>query len=545
MTAEAAPPAESSGGLLDAIERIGNKVPHPAILFLSLCIGVILLSQVLAWADVSVTYQVDKPAPVAAQDRYDGGSSQPSEELAAEHASADSYEIKTETARVESLLSTNGVRFLFTSFVSNFRNFAAVAIMLVVLIGVGLAESAGLIGALIRKLVAISSPGTLTPIIVFAGVLSSVASDAGYLVLIPLGAVAFKSVGRNPLAGIAAAFAGVSAGFGVNFMIAPIDGVLTEITNDAIALVNPGETIDLVSNLWFGIGSTIFVTIVMTLITTRLVEPRLGPHRPELEAASEDDVEGPQVAPEDEARGLRWALWATVGVIALIAALTIPSGAPLRNPETSKVIGDSPFMDSLLVIITLLFFAAGLAYGRGARTVKSSTDVIDAITKSWAGLAGLLFLFLLIAQFIAYFSFSNMATVAAVKMGDILEQLDIGSVWLLIGVILITSVVNLIMPTIIAKWAILAPIFIPLFVRLGIEPETVLAAYRVGDSPTNVVTPLMVYFPLIVVFTQRYQRTAGIGTVVSIMLPYVVWLTVAWTGFFAAWYLIGLPFGPG
>ena len=256
----------------------------------------------------------------------------------------------------------------------------------------GLADAvSGLIASLIRKLVAVSSVGTLTYIIVGLGVLSSIASDAGYLVLIPLGAVAFKSVGRNPLAGIAAAFAGVSAGFGVNFMIAPIDGVLTEITNDAIALVNPGETIDLVSNLWFGIGSTIFVTIVMTLITTRLVEPRLGPHRPELEAASEDDVEGPQVAPEDEARGLRWALWATVGVIALIAALTIPSGAPLRNPETSKVIGDSPFMDSLLVIITLLFFAAGLAYGRGARTVKSSTDVIDAITKSWAGLAGLLF----------------------------------------------------------------------------------------------------------------------------------------------------------
>jgi aminobenzoyl-glutamate transport protein len=209
------------------------------------------------------------------------------------------------------------------------------------------------------------------------------------------------------------------------------------------------------------------------------------------------------------------------------------------------VIGDSPFMDSLIVIIAVIFFAAGLAFGHGAGTIKGSADVLKSITKSWAGLASLLFLFLLIAQFIAYFNFSNMAQVAAVQLGDVLERMDIGAVWLLIGFIIVTMVVDLIMPAAIAKWAILAPIFIPLLMRLNVTPQTVLAAYRVGDSPLNVVTPLMAYFPLIVVFVKRYQKHAGIGTVVSLMLPYVIILSVGWTLFFVVWYLLGIPWGPG
>jgi aminobenzoyl-glutamate transport protein len=202
-------------------------------------------------------------------------------------------------------------------------------------------------------------------------------------------------------------------------------------------------------------------------------------------------------------------------------------------------------MDSLIVIIALIFFAAGLAYGHGAGTLKGSAQVLGSITKSWAGLAGLLFLFLLIAQFIAYFDYSNMAQVAAAQLGDLLEKADVGAVWLLLGFILVTLVVDLIMPAAIAKWAILAPIFIPLLIRLGVTPQTVLAAYRVGDSPLNVLTPLMAYFPLIVVFVKRYQRSAGIGTVVSLMLPYVLILSVAWVVLFVVWYLIGIPLGPG
>ena len=304
--------------------------------------------------------------------------------------------------------------------------------------------------------------------------------------------------------------------------------------------------IDLASNLYFGIGSTIFVTFVLTFISAKLVENRLGAWDPaDAGEGPQEADDAPEVSPEQEKRGLRFALWATLAVLGAITLLTAIPGAPLRNPETGKVIGDSPFMDSLIVIITIVFYAAGYAYGRGAGTIKGSDDVLKTITKSWAGLAGLLFLFLLIAQFIAYFNYSRIADVLAVKLGDVLERINIGAVWLLIGVILISFIVDLIIPQAIAKWALLAPIFIPLFLRLGVAPQTVLAAYRVGDSPFNVLTPLMAYFPLIVIFAKRYRKDAGIGTVVSLMLPYAVVLSILWTLFFVVWYLIGIPLGPG
>jgi len=530
--------------MLDGIERLGNKMPDPAILFLILCGIVIVLSQLLFWFGVKATFEVVKPPPAPAEETYYGGSVEPTYVGPSEPEPAKDYHVVTETAKVKGLLTGEGVRYLFTSFVSNFRNFAALAIILVVMIGVGLAEAAGLIAALIRKLVGVSSRGTLTFIIVLLGVLSSIASDAGYLVLIPLGGAAFKSVGRNPLAGIAAAFAGVAAGFGVNFLITPLDAVLTEITNDAAGA--GVHNIDIAANLYFGIGSTIFVAFVLTFVTAKLVENRLGAWDPaQAGEGIQTADETPEVSPEAESRGLRLALLATLAVLVGITLLTVLPNAPLRNPETGKIIGNSPFMDSLIVIITLVFFAAGLAYGRGAGTIKTKEEVIATITKSWAGLAGLLFLFLLIAQFIAYFNFSNMAEVAAVKLGDVLERMNIGAVWLLIGVIIITWIVNLIIPQAIGKWALLAPIFIPLFNRLNVAPQTVLAAYRVGDSPGNVITPLMAYFPLIVIFTRRYRKDAGIGTVVSMMLPYVLILTIAWTLFFVVWYLLGIPLGPG
>jgi aminobenzoyl-glutamate transport protein len=531
--------------ILDGIETAGNKMPDPAILFLALCGAVIVISQILYWFDVKATYQIVTPPPVATEQTYVGGSVEPVDVGPSEPVPASKYHIETETAKVKGLLTGDGVRYLFTSFVSNFRNFSAVAIILVVMIGVGLAEAAGLIGALIRKLVGVSSKSTLTFIIVLLGIISSIASDAGYLVLIPLGAAAFASVGRNPLAGIAAAFAGVAAGFGVNFLITPLDGVLTEITNDASALAGDQHKIDIASNLYFGIASTVFVAIVLTIISARLVEGRLGPYDPADGGETTAETEGPEVSAADEARGLRYALWATAAVLLVVVLLTAIPGAPLRNPDTGKIIGDSPLMDSLIFIIMLVFFAAGLAYGHGAGTIKGSAAVISSITKSWAGLASLLFLFLLIAQFIAYFNFTNIAQVVAVKLGDALERANIGAVWLLIGLIGVTFIVDLIIPAAIAKWALLAPIFIPLFIRLGVAPQTVLAAYRVGDSPFNVITPLMAYFPLIVIFVQRYQKKAGIGTVVSLMLPYVVFLSVLWTLFFVVWYLIGIPLGPG
>src|SRR5262249_35880902 len=359
--------------ILDGVERAGNKMPHPAILFLGLCVAVIFLSQILYWFDVKATFEVVKPPAVATEETYYGGSTEPTDVGPTVPEPGRDYKLTTETVKVKGLLTGDGVRYLFTSFVSNFRNFAAMAIMLVVMIGVALAEAAGLIASLIRKLVGVSPGSTLTFIIVLLGIISSIASDAGYLVLIPLGGAAFKSVGRNPLAGIAAAFAGVAAGFGVNFLITPLDGVLTEITNDA-AGSNTVHHIDLAANLYFGIGSTIFVAFVLTLISSLLVEKRLGVYHPEDHGGgwALDAEEAPEVKPEDDAKGLRWALWGTLVVVVAITLLTAIPGAPLRNPDTGKVIGDSPFMDSLIVIITVIFYVAGYLYGRGAGTIKGS-----------------------------------------------------------------------------------------------------------------------------------------------------------------------------
>ena len=472
----------------------------------------------------------------------------PGELLPAAGAAPHDYHVVTETVKIQGLLTVDGSRYLFTSFVSNFMGFTAMGIILIVMIGVGVAERSGLIASLIRKLVAASSQSALTYIIVFLGIVSSIASDAGYLVLIPLGAAAFMSVGRHPLAGMAAAFAGVAGGFGVNVLVTPTDAVLTEITNESIHIVDPSKSIDLTANLWYGIGSTIVLTILLGIVTSRIVEKRLGAYdasvAPVVDASDIQKADdAPEVSGDADRKGLRLSGIYTAIAAAVILLLTLPPGAPLRDGATGAIIGDSPFMNSLIVIITILFFAAGLGYGRGSGTIKGNNQVIDAITKSWAGLAGLLLLFLLIAQFIAYFNYSKMPQVAAVKLGDLIENVNIPNIWLLLIAILITIPIGIIIPQAIAKWALLAPIFIPLFMRLGVDPAAVLAAYRTGDSPMNIVTPIMAYFPLIVVFAARYDKRSGIGTVIALMLPYFVALTVVWTAFFLAWYALGIPWG--
>jgi aminobenzoyl-glutamate transport protein len=406
------------------------------------------------------------------------------------------------------------------------------------MVGVGLAEEAGLIGALIHKLVIITPRKATTFIVVFLGVCSSIASDAGYLVLIPMGAAVFLSLGRHPLAGLAAAFSGVAAVFGVNILITPIDGIQTEITNDAIHLLNLADSIELTANLYFAIASSLVLAVVCTIITEKFVEPRLGEYHGEVPIAKDQGMS------EEESRGLKYASYALLGVVVVVSLLTLPPGAPLRHPATRAIVGNSPFMDSLIVLIMLVFLVMGVAYGVGAKTIKSGVDAINAITKTFANLSGLIFLFLVISQFIAYFNYSNMATIAAVKMGGFLKSANFGSLPLLLGFIAVTGILTVIIPGVIPKWAIFAPVFVPLFMQLNVAPEVVLAAYRVGDSPVNVITPLMPYFAMIVVFVQKYQKEAGVGTVVAMMLPYCVVVFVVWTLLLAGWFLLGLPLGP-
>jgi aminobenzoyl-glutamate transport protein len=550
MTATTAVPAKKSFSekLLDGIEKTGNKVPHPVIMFLYLIAFIAVLSAVLAAFDVSVTEEVAVQKGEKLSHLLDqlGGTVVPFDLEAGEVVEVPDVEIIEQTFEVRSLLSIDGLRFVFSSFVDNFAGFAVVAVTFVAMAGVGVAEKAGMMGALIRKLVAVAPKGLIAFFIIFVGVLSSVASDAGYLILIPLAAAAFMSLGRHPLAGLAAAFAGVAGVFAVNILITPIDSMLTEITNEAIGLTD-SEPIGIMANFYFSVVSAIMLAVVCVVVTQRVVEPRLGKYSnvdadPAYTAA--DDVLDDD-AKAAEAKGLRYAFYGFLGALAVILLLTLPSGAPLRDATTGDIIGATPFMASLIFLITLTFLTCGICYGIGAKTIHSSADVINAVTATFASLSGLIFMLLMISQFIAFFNWTNMPRVAAVEMAHVLENMGLGALPLLIGLILVIILLDIIIPGVVPKWAIFAPVFIPIFVRLGVAPQTVLAAYRIGDSPMNTVTPLMVYLPFIVTVAQRYDKKAGIGTIIALMLPYVAAITVSWTLLFTAWWVLGLPLGPG
>lgn len=528
-----------SDKLLDWIERAGNKVPHPVLMFLYLIIIVIALSHVLYLAGVSVTESIAVPVAVEVERDYYEDSTEAGLRIPGDAYFTD-YEIREQTITIRSLLTVEGVRFLFTSFVTNFQGFGVVAVVFIAMLGAGVAEAAGLMSALIRKLVQVAPRRLIAFILIFVGVLSSVATDAGYLILIPLGAAAFLTLGRHPLAGMAAAFAGVGAVFAVNLIFTPVDSMLTEITNEAIVSAG-GQPLTLAANFTFSAVSSVVMAIVATLVTSRIIEPRLGAYHGE---SSEQDQEADGSLSAEESRGLRYALYGFLGVGVIILLLALIPGAPLRTPEDA-VGGNSPLMDSLLFIITFFFLIAGIAYGRGAGTLKSANDIIAAVTKTFSGLAGLIFMLLMISQFIAFFNYTNMPTVAAVAMADALEQANIGALPLLLGMILVILILDIIIPGVVPKWAIFAPVFIPIFIRLGVAPQTVLAAYRVGDSPLNVVTPLMVYLPFVVTVAQRYQKDAGLGTVIALMLPYALVIAIAWIILFVIWFVLGIPLGPG
>ncbi len=536
--------------MLDGVETLGNKVPHPVMMFVYLIVFVILLSTLLQVLGVSVTEQVLEPVPIPVVHNFYPDTTQIQSEVPQNGLewSDTEFQAREETIPIKGLLTVEGIRFLFTSFVPNFQNFGVIAVTFIAMMGAGLAESAGLMGALIRKLVAVAPRSLIAFLIILVGGLSSVASDAGYLILIPLAAAAFATLKRNPIAGLAAGFAGVAATFAVNIIIQPIDAMLGEMSNEAIALTG-GQPQTIVNNFFFNSVSLIFLCIVATVITERMIEPRLnaadaasgavsGSGEAEVEELDED-------AQAAEARGLKFALYGFLGVLVVVLLFTLPPGAPLRDPDTGGIVGNTPFMDSLLFIIAAVFLVSGIGYGAGAGTIKGSDDVIAFITKTFASLGGLVLMFLMIAQFLAYFNYSNLPQVIAVALADLLERAAIPALPLLIAFILVIVLLDFILPGVIPKWAIFAPIFVPIFIRLGVGPQTVLAAYRVGDSPVNTLTPLMVYFPFIVTVAQRYRKDAGVGTIVAIMLPYAVIMLVAWVVFFAIWYALNIPLGPG
>ena len=504
---------EAPSGFLATVERVGNMVPHPAIIFFILIGIVIVLSVIFGLLGTTVTYE-----------GYDSATS----------------EIVAQTATVQNLLSPDGIRFMLTSPVTNFLGFTGVGVILVAMIGVGIAEESGLIATLVRKMVAAAPRSIFTFMIVMVGVVSSIAADAGYLVLVPLAAAAFHSMGRHPLAGLAAGFSGVAAVFLVNVFITPTDALLVEVTNDAIRAVNPAEVISPVGNLFFMIVSSILMGIICTVLTERFVEPRLGPYTGGVPVEAATGLSG------SEQLGLKYAGRALLGFVIVIGLLTAPPlpWGILRNQETGGIMAGSPFMSGLIILISLLFLVVGYAYGRGAGTIANVTAAIGLVVKTWSNLAGMIFLLFVIANFIAFFNYTNLATVLAVNLAEFLQTVPIGMAGYIVIFVIVVAVIDIILAGALAKWAILAPVFVPLFMQLGGDPNMVMAAYRVGDSPMNVITPLNVYLAVMVGFAQKYQKDTGIGTIVALMLPYTVVLLVLWTLLLVVWYSLGLPLGP-
>lgn len=491
------------GGWLGRLERLGNRLPHPTLLFVWLCLLMLPVSAVLAILGVG-----------------------------AEHP------LKGGAVAVQSLLDSDGLRYLFSNMVTNFTGFAPLGVVLVAMLGLGIAEQAGLLGATLAALVRHASHRTLVVAVAFAGVMSSIAFDAGYVVLIPLAGLLFKLAGRSPLAGIATAFAGVSGGYSANLLLGPVDAVLAGLSTEAAHIVDPARTVSAAGNYWFIIASTVLVTVLISLVTVRITEPRLA-----RASADDSDETEADTTPRMDRRALGWTLLTLVLSVVAIALLAVPENAPLRDPQTGGLL-ESPFMTSLVVLIALVAGLCGAVYGRVSGRFRSAGGIIEAMETTMATMAGYLVLMFFAAQFVAWFNYSQVGLVLAIKGAAWLGGLEFSSVGLLLLFVLLTTLINLLIGSASAKWSILAPVFVPMFMLIGIAPEATQAAYRIGDSSTNIITPLMPYFALVLGFARRYQRDTGIGTLIALMLPYSLTLLLGWSLLFAVWIGFGWPLGP-
>ena len=495
---------------LNGIERVGNSLPHPILLFAILALAIVVISAVCAALGVSATGEL-----------ISGG------------------ELRETTVSVVSLLTRDGLQYMFTKAVSNFTSYAPLGMVLVAMLGVGVAEQSGMINALLKRAVKATPAKLLTPMIVFLGVMSNIASDAGYVILIPLGAMMFRACGRHPIAGLAAAFAGVSGGFSANLLIGTLDPLLAGISQAAVSIIDPGYTVQVMGNYIFMCASTFLITILGTIITDKIVEPRLQSFGGQLEA--EEDASLTTVT-EEEKKGLRNAGIAALIFVAVIVACCIPRNSFFKN-DAGELLGNTPFVNSIVVLIALLFFIPGAAYGLSVGTFRNSSDVCNAMSKAMAGMGSFLALAFVSAQFINYFTYTNLGTIIALTGAEFFKSVNIGLIPLMVIFVLFSAFMNLFMGSASAKWNILAPVFVPMFMLLGYSPELCQLAYRIGDSCTNIVTPMMTYYAVIIIFAQRHDKKAGIGTITATMLPYSVCFLICWTIMLILWLTLGLPIG--
>jgi aminobenzoyl-glutamate transport protein len=493
------------GGFLGTVERVSNKLPDPAVLFIALLFIVWVLSWLLSYA----TFNVVDPR-------------------------------SGEALVINNLLSGSALTEFMSVMVTNFSHFHPVGVVLVAMLGIGVAEATGFINTGLRALLNVTSDRFLTPMVIMVGIASHTAADAGYVLVIPLGGVIFYAAGRHPLAGIAAAFAGVSGGFSASFIPSSIDPLLQGLSQAGARILDPAIELNPLNNYFFTTASSILIIGIGWYVTSKIIEPRL-----ESTAIDGDSEDLPEMhdLQEKERKGLRWSLIAMLAGVVLLIATALPAGSPWRDAAGNISSFQAPLMRSIVSLIFFLFLIPGVVYGIVAGTVKSSKDIIVGMTKSMHSMAYYLVIMFFIAQFVYAFGQSNLGVLLALQGAAFLKAMAMPAAITIIGIILLTAVVNIFVGSASGKWGLLAPIFIPMLMSLGISPDLTQAAYRVGDSSTNIITPLMPYFPLVVVYCQRYVKGTGIGTLTALMLPYSMSFLVLWTIFLLIYFAIGLPLG--
>lgn len=501
--------ANEAKGFLAWVERVGNALPHPAMIFVIMLAILAVIAQICYMNNVSVDF-------------------------------FDAREGKVVEIAAIPLLNAEGIRHIFQTTVTNFTGFAPLGTVLVAMLGVGVAEYAGFFDAGLKKLLSNVPSVVLTATVVFVGIISNIASDAGYVVVIPLGAMIFLTAGKHPIAGLAAAFAGVSGGFSANLIFGPTDALLSGLTNEALRAANIDATIDVTGNWYFLIVSTFFLTLIGTLVTEIVVIPNLGEYK------NINGHDTGSAVTDLEKKGLRRALIALIIYLLILGLMMFPENAILKEPDSYGDLNLNNFLaHGLIPALFLLFLIPGLVYGKTVGTIKDSTDLVKAMTESMESMGGYLVLAFFASQFVALFAYSNLGTILSVNGANFLNSIGLKGIPLIVIFVFLTSFLNLFMGSASAKWAIMAPIFVPMFFELGLSPELTQMAYRVADSSTNIISPLMSYFAMIVVFMQKYDKKSGLGTLVSTMLPYSIAFLLLWTALLIGWMALKAPLGPG
>ena len=510
-------------GFLGFVERAGNLLPDPTIIFIYLIVVLMLVSalgEAMGWS-ASLSYPGEK---------------------APEHAELANGVL---TYRASNLFSEENIARLFTEMPRTFASFAPLGLVLTIMMGAAVAERSGLFSALICGSLRNARKSLLTPIVAIIGMVSHHASDAAYVVFIPLAAITFAIVGRHPLAGLAAAFAAVSGGYAGNIMPGQIDVLLFGFTQEAARIVEPGWTMNPLGNWYFILGIVILFTPIIWFVTDRIVEPRLGTWNGVVDAELRADLDKAELT-ADERKGLRRAGLVALLIVAAFAALALwPGYTPFINEEAEGTARLQPLYASLIAGFFMLFLFTGTAFGRAAGAIKSAADVMEMMQHGVRTMAPYLVFVFFAAHFVAMFNWSRIGPIIAINGAEALAEMALPAALLLVSVLLLSSFLDLFIGSASAKWSALSPVVVPMFMLLGISPEMTTAAYRMGDSYTNIMTPLMSYFPLILAFSQRWDRSMGVGSLLALMLPYAlcfmamgIAMTVAWVGF-------DLPLGPG